>query len=123
MAAPQYQLHKQRVQKWWSSISRQYRAVLHLAQTDKKDIERLRDVRNTLYQIKHAYDVFEDSAYPPEADNIRRHMLAAMVNLIACLQHAYHDNYHERDVLFGIMQVDMHMLETSLIEQDIPPFS
>lgn len=123
MAVPHHELHRQRTQKWWSSIRQQYRGILRLAQAEKQDIERLRDLHNTLHQIKHAYDVFDKATYPAEADNIRRHFLAAITNLIACLQHASHDNYHERDVLFEIMQVDMHMLDMSLMEQDISPLS
>ena len=121
MAVPHYELHRQHILRWWSSIRQQYRGILRLAQSDKQNIERLRDLHNTLDQIKQAYDVFDDAVYPPEADTIRRHFLAAMTNLIACLQHASHDNYHERDVLFEIMQVDIHMLETSLMEQDLAP--
>jgi hypothetical protein len=123
MAVPHYEFTKQRVQNWWLQVRSQYRGVFRLAQSDKESFERIRDLPKTLYQIKQAYDVFDTASYPSEADMIRRHLLATMTNLIACLQHACHDNYHERDVLFEIMQVDMHMLEMSLMEQDIPPLS
>lgn len=123
MAVPHRIYHHQPAKNWWSGVYHQYRGVLRLAQSEKSDFQRMSNPHEILQQVKYAYDVFEQTHYPQEAETIRRHMLAIMTNLIACLQHAYHDNTHERDVIFEIMQVDTHMLDIALTEQSIAPLS
>ena len=123
MAVPQRIHSNERIDKWWQNIQYQYRGILQLARANKRDLNRLYNLQNTLYQSRQAYDVFVQSPFPPEATEIRRHMLALMTNLVACLQHASNDNLLERDVLFDVMKVDSEMLETALMENDISPLS
>ena len=118
-AIPDQTRTKQRVQQWWYLVKSRNRLFFKLASASPQDIQRIRDLDGTLAHLQHEYTALESAYFPPGSENIRRAMLAGMINIIACLQHARLKTDNDRDVLLQIAAVDFDMLQTFLMEQGL----
>ncbi len=107
---------------WWRYMLGEHRLFFRLVNESLENLSRLPYLKAIIKKLNSIQAITIAFEYPPQAEEIRLHLLSALRYFIGCLQALLTANRCEAEMLYNLVHADLSMLQYIFMTQGIKSY-